>query len=155
MNQLIAAIDQRFARVRKEHPEFGTQTVAVGDSFKPGEYAAFAPSDPKVAFMRGLGFQVSDRIAQVAGKQNAALIGSERLDLVDVDRMVWLAGDPAAPARIKADKVYRTLKVAREGRDLFVPYMEPPVGAALSFDTVLSVPYAIDQMVPLLTAPTK
>ncbi|MET9340750.1 hypothetical protein [Nonomuraea sp. NPDC003804] len=52
--------------------------------------------------------------------------------------------------RIKGDKVYQTLKVAKEGRDLFLTYQDPPIGAALSFNTLLSVPYAIDQVLPLL-----
>jgi iron complex transport system substrate-binding protein len=42
--------------------------------------------------------------------------------------------------------------VAREGRAIFLPYEDPPVGAALSFNSVLSIPYAIDQVLPLLTA---
>jgi len=36
------------------------------------------------------------------------------------------------------------------GRVMWVPYSEPAIGAALSFNTVLSIPYAIDQFVPLL-----
>ncbi|WP_229833831.1 hypothetical protein [Streptomyces xantholiticus] len=39
-----------------------------------------------------------------------------------------------------------------EKRDLFVPYQDPDIGAAFSFHTVLSIPYAIDEIVPLLTA---
>ena len=51
---------------------------------------------------------------------------------------------------MKADKVYTTLKVAKENRAVFLPYETPPLGAALSFGTVLSIPYALDQLVPLL-----
>ena len=36
---------------------------------------------------------------------------------------------------------------------MFVPYDEPPIGAALSFNTVLSIPYALDEFVPLLDQP--
>jgi iron complex transport system substrate-binding protein len=32
--------------------------------------------------------------------------------------------------------------------------MEPPIGAALSFVTVLSVPYALDQLAPMLAKTT-
>ncbi|MER6616712.1 hypothetical protein [Streptomyces xantholiticus] len=32
------------------------------------------------------------------------------------------------------------LMVRTEKRDLFVPYQDPDIGAAFSFDTVLSIP---------------
>ncbi|MFD4722294.1 hypothetical protein ACFWOY_23370 [Streptomyces sp. NPDC058423] len=42
-----------------------------------------------------------------------------------------------------------------EKRDLFVPYENPGIGAAFSFNTVPSIPYAIDEILPLLTAETR
>ncbi|HET9144361.1 iron-siderophore ABC transporter substrate-binding protein [Actinophytocola sp.] len=152
VDELIAGIDARFATVRKEHPDWAGKSVAVVDSFQPGQYAIFAPGDPKAQFLTGLGFKVSDRITKEAGTQNALEVSSERLDLIDVDRVVFLTSDPAAEGRIKADQVYQSLKVAKDGRALFVPYATPPVGAAISFNTVLSIPYAIDQLAPLLAA---
>ena len=150
--ELIAAVDQRFAVVRKEHPAWAGRSVAVVDAYQPGQYAVFSGTDPKARFLTGLGYQIPSAVAAAAGDKNAAEISSERLDLVDVDRLVFLTSDPAAESRVKADRVYQGLKVAREGRALFVPYAQPPVGAAISFNTVLSIPYAIDQIVPLLTA---
>ena len=151
-NELIAAVDQRFARVRGEHPAWAGKSVAVVDAYQPGQYAVFSATDPKARFLIELGYQIPDAIAAAAGDRYAAEISSERLDLVDVDRLVFLTSDPAAEARVQADPVYQGLKVARDGRALFVPYAQPPVGAAISFNTVLSIPYAIDHIVPLLTA---
>lgn len=51
---------------------------------------------------------------------------------------------------MKADKVYSSLDVAKQNRAVFLPYENPPLGGALSFSTVLSVPYALDQILPLL-----
>ena len=109
----------------------------------------FGPTDPKVEFMKGLGMTVPEPIAKAAGKEQAAVIGSERLDMVDVDRLIFLTSVPDAEKTVEKDDVYTGLKVAKEDRVVFVPYN--PVGAAVSFNTVLSIPYAIDQMVPLLT----
>jgi iron complex transport system substrate-binding protein len=101
-------------------------------------------------FLTELGFKIPDAITKEAGKENAVVVSSERLDLVDVDRLLFLSGDPTAQARVKADKVYAGLAVAKENRATFLPYEEPPLGGALSFNTVLSIPYAIDQVVPIL-----
>ncbi|GAA2410199.1 iron-siderophore ABC transporter substrate-binding protein [Actinomadura vinacea] len=146
--ELVAAVDRRFADARTKNPGLAGKTFAVADPFKPGQYAVFGPTDPKVEFVKGLGLTVPDAIAKAAGKEQATVIGSERLDLVDVDRLVFLSSLPDVQKMVGGDKVYAGLKVAKENRAVFVPYN--PTGAAVSFGTVLSIPFAIDQMVPLL-----
>jgi iron complex transport system substrate-binding protein len=148
---LIADLDARFAAARAEHPEFASQTAVVAESYEPGKYSAFSPSDPKTVFLKELGFRPSDAVGKLAGTKSFTDFGSERLDLVDTDRLLWVIDDATAEQRIKTDPVYGQLKVAKEGRALFVPYNEPPIGAALSFNTVLSIPYAIEKLVPLLS----
>ncbi|WUH99881.1 iron-siderophore ABC transporter substrate-binding protein [Spirillospora sp. NBC_00431] len=147
--QLVTAVEQRFAQARERNAQLAGKTFAVADPFKPGQYAVFGPTDAKVEFVKGLGMTVPDEIAKLAGKEQAAVIGSERLDIVDVHRLVFLSSLPDAKKMVERDKVYTGLKVAKENRTVFVPYN--PTGAAVSFNTVLSIPYAIDQMVPLLT----
>jgi iron complex transport system substrate-binding protein len=149
-DELISDIDEKFATVREEHPDWKGKSVAVVDPYQPGKYAVFAKSDPKSVFMTEMGYAVPDAINEAAGENNAAEISSERADLIDTDLLLFLTADPSAEARVKADPVYKGLKVARENRAMFVPYAEPPIGAALSFNTVLSIPYAIDEFVPLL-----
>ena len=149
-DELIADIDEKFAAVRDEHTDWKGKSVAVVDPYQPGKYAAFAKSDPKAVFMTEMGFEVPDAINEAASDNNAAEISAERADLIDTDLLLFLTADPSAESRVKADPVYKGLKVARENRAMFVPYAQPPIGAALSFNTVLSIPYAIDEFVPLL-----
>jgi iron complex transport system substrate-binding protein len=148
--ELIAGIDARLAQLAKENPGFAGKSVAVVEPYEPGKYAVFAPNDPKVVLLTKLGFQTPKTIVDAVGKEYAAEIGSEQLSLVDVDKLVFLTADAKSEPTVKADKVYGTLAVAKENRAVFLPYEEPPVGAALSFSTVLSIPYALDQLVPLL-----
>ncbi|WP_412544036.1 iron-siderophore ABC transporter substrate-binding protein [Longispora sp. K20-0274] len=151
VNELIAGIERRFADVRAAHPEFARQTAVVAESYEPGKYSVFSPTDPKTVFLKALGFRHSEAVGKLAGSQSFADIGTERLDLLDVDRLLWVIDDPDAEKRIKEDPVYAKLAVVTAGKAVFVPYTTPPAGAALSFDTVLSIPYAIDQLVPLLS----
>jgi iron complex transport system substrate-binding protein len=148
--ELIAGVDKRFADVRAQHPEWAGRTVAVVDPYEPGQYAVFSANDPKSLFLTSMGFTVPEAISKEAGKENAIVISAERLEIVDVDRLLFLTSDAGAQQRVKADKVYAGLKVAQEGRAVFLPYEDPPLGGALSFNTVLSIPYAIDQVVPIL-----
>ena len=50
---------------------------------------------------------------------------------------------------VRTDPLYRRLDAAREGRDLF---LEEALSAALSFGTVLSLPFLLDDLVPMLAA---
>jgi iron complex transport system substrate-binding protein len=149
-DKLISDIDAKFADVREQHADWDGKSVAVVDPFQAGKYAVFQKTDPKAVFMTEMGFQVPDAINEAAGENNAAEISAERADLIDTDLLLFLTADPSAESRVKADPVYKGLKVARENRAMFVPYAQPPIGAALSFNTVLSIPYALDQFVPLL-----
>ncbi|MFI5532891.1 iron-siderophore ABC transporter substrate-binding protein [Kitasatospora sp. NPDC051853] len=151
--QKIAAIGARFKAVKDRHPEWAQQTVAVADSFEAGKYSAFTRTDPKAIFFNELGFKLKPEIDALAKPGwNVAELSAEKLDVLDTDRLVWVTSSTAANERIKGEPFYRKLKVQQEKRDLFVPYTDPDVGAAFSFNTVLSIPYAIDQIEPLLGA---
>ncbi|MFD0480544.1 hypothetical protein ACFQ0B_79760 [Nonomuraea thailandensis] len=125
-------------------------TAVAADSFEAGKYFAFQKGDPKSAFLAEIGFTVPEEINTKAGKSNGVEFGSEGLNQLEVDRLVWLTTGKEPWDRIKNDSVYKELNVAKEGRDLFLTYQDPPIGAALSFNTVLSIPYALDQAVPLI-----
>ncbi|MFD3699420.1 iron-siderophore ABC transporter substrate-binding protein [Streptomyces sp. NPDC058646] len=151
--KLISDIDARFKAVREKHPEFSQKTLAVADSFEAGKYSAFTKIDPKAIFFSELGFKLKPEIDTLAKPGfNVAELSAEKLDVLDVDRLVWVTSSTEANDRIKAEALYSKLKVHQEKRDLFVPYQNPDIGAAFSFNTVLSIPYAIDQVEPLISA---
>lgn len=151
--KLITDIDARFKAVRDKHPEFATKTIAVADSFEAGKYSAFTKTDPKAIFFSELGFKLKPEIDTLAKPGwNVAELSAEKLNVLDVDRLVWVTSSTEANERIKAEPLYKKLKVNQEKRDLFVPYQDPDIGAAFSFNTVLSIPYAIDEVEPLIAA---
>ncbi|MFI8287937.1 iron-siderophore ABC transporter substrate-binding protein [Streptomyces sp. NPDC085614] len=151
--KLIAGIDARFRAVREKHPEFAGKTLAVADSFEAGKYSAFTRTDPKAIFFSELGFALKPEIDALAKPGwNVAELSAEKLNVLDVDRLVWVTSSTESDNRIKAEPLYKKLKVHQEKRDLFVPYQDPDIGAAFSFNTVLSIPYAIDEIEPLVAA---
>ncbi|MCH0541875.1 iron-siderophore ABC transporter substrate-binding protein [Streptomyces sp. MUM 203J] len=149
--KLIADVDARFKAARDKHPEYARMTIAVADSFEAGKYSAFTKTDPKAIFFNELGFKLKPEIDSMAKPGwNVAELSAEKLNVLDVDRLVWVTSSTEANDRIKAEPLYKKLKVNQEKRDLFVPYQDPDIGAAFSFNTVLSIPYALDQIEPLL-----
>lgn len=152
--ELIGGVEQRFAEVRRNHPEFSEQKLALVDSYKPGVFGAFSPKDSKSMFMRELGFQPAEGLNRMVGDKDVAEFGFEQLHLLDVDRLVWMTSDEASAEAVRSSNLYQRLDVVKQNRDVFLSYQDPPVGAAISFNTVLSIPYAIDQVVPQLAEKT-
>ncbi|TCO62646.1 iron-siderophore ABC transporter substrate-binding protein [Actinocrispum wychmicini] len=153
--KLISDTDAKFATIRKEHPEFAGKKVVVADSPAPGQYGAFAPADPRTVLMTEIGFKVDPKLDGQTKDGKPIMFGDERLDLVDTDVLVWMPEKPEDADRIRNTPVYAKLAVAKADRAIFLPYTDPPTGAALTFATVLSIPYAFDQAIPALATAAK
>lgn len=151
--QLIAGIEKRFAAVRREHPEFARESAVVVDAGgAPKKYYPFKSTDPRGRFMAGLGFKPAPTVDKAIGDSFGTELSPERVKLLDVDRLVMLI-DPKQERALNKDRLFNSLRVAREKR--VVPlryYTDPPVGVALAFNSVLSIPYGIDGILPKLTA---
>jgi len=150
--ELIEAVEDRFAKVRADHPEWAEETLLVMADLTPGNYSVFSPQDPKARFFAELGFQTEPPWISGRVENNVAALSAEEVGLLDVDRHAWTS-DPETLKRIKEDELYNRLDAVREGRVYYLDYTEPPFpGAAVTFNSVLSIPYALDQVVPLLEA---
>ncbi|MGI9003083.1 MAG: iron-siderophore ABC transporter substrate-binding protein [Pseudonocardia sp.] len=145
----IAEVEARFAQARRQHPEF-QGLGAFLEPADPGSYYALGPQDPRARFLADLGFEVPPEITTLAGDQFYAQISGEQLRLADRDVLVWLDYESTGQAVVlQEDPVYQTLGVAREGRSVFP---DVPLRQAIAFSSVLSLPVAIDGLVPLLAA---
>ncbi|WP_222598482.1 iron-siderophore ABC transporter substrate-binding protein [Lentzea tibetensis] len=152
MDRLIAEMDGKFKAVRDKHPEWAGKTALVADSFQAGNFAVFADHDPKMKFMLDLGFKLPESIKKEVGKSNVVDYSYEKLDVLEADRLVWLMSSPQVVEGIKGQELYKRTNVVKDDHVLYLTYQDPPVGAAMSFNTVLSIPYALDNVVPKLEA---
>ena len=150
--QLVSDVESRFTAAREEHPEFeGASGVVVGltvedDSYTPSPYG---PQDVRGRFMSSLGFRIPEEISDLAGDAFFAELSRERLGLIDADALVWVTVLAESFEAVRTDPLYRRLDAAREGRDVF---LEETLSAALSFGSILSLPFALDELVPQLAA---
>lgn len=149
--QLIADTEEKFAEVRDVHPEFADQTATVVNLDTPEGYV-FASGDPRGLFLTSLGFKPPTELDTYIGADFGAWLSNERFDLIDLDRILVMA-DTEGAKLLQDNELYQRLNLVREGRAAIVPYTEsPPVGAAMSYNTVLSIPYAIDEATKRLAA---
>lgn len=148
--ELVAAVDRRFADAREKYPEFKGASAVVAEQFDTG-FVVRSATDPRTRFLGSLGFELPEEIAKRAGTKDAAPFSREEFELLDRDLLLWNAGfTPSLRAELADDKVYRKLPAVREGRALIVD--DKILSGALTWSTVLSLPYAIDKVAPMLAA---
>jgi iron complex transport system substrate-binding protein len=144
---LVAGVEERFAAAREAHPEFVGATSVAATPYE-GVWV-YGPEDVRGRFLTDLGFELPADLVDVTGDAFGGDLSEEHLDLLDVDVVVWLdAADIAelAPAN------YTQLAVHQNGREVFLDSFGTTLGGATSFVTVLSLPYLLDGITPMLAA---
>jgi iron complex transport system substrate-binding protein len=150
--KLVADVEAQFASVRDEHPEFANSTGVIASTWGfPDTYYAYHSQDPRNRFLTSLGFVIPAEVDQMAQDTFGASISRERLDIVDVDALIWITFSDEEDETIKNDALYQNLEARQEGRDIFIGPSDP-LYDALNFNTVLSLPFTLDRLVPQLAA---
>ncbi len=114
-------------------------------------YYAYHSQDPRNRLLTSLGFVIPAEVDEMAQDTYGASISRERLDIVDVDTLVWITISDEENETVKNDSLYQNLLARQEGRDIFLSGTDP-LYDALNFNTILSLPYTLDQLVPQLAA---
>ncbi|WP_039739831.1 iron-siderophore ABC transporter substrate-binding protein [Saccharomonospora halophila] len=145
--RLVADVEDRFARSRREHPEFDGASAVVAAPHDG--YFVYGRSDHRSRILTELGFSLPPDLDRVVDNEWGANLSRERADLLDTDVIVWRTGD--AGARLREDPLYNDLPVAQEKREVLVDETGDH-GAAFSHVSVLSLPYLLDWLTPRLSA---
>ena len=140
--QLVADVEAAFGEAAAANPDFAAQTLVA--NFYPdlptGEQWLLGTGDPRRQLFDRLGFEAQDETDGISAEL-VELLDRDVLVVNGVTRGDWLAALPAASA----------LGVIRDDRAVFIDD-ESPVSGALAYGTVLSLPYALDQLLPALQA---
>lgn len=145
--QLIDDVDKRYARVRQDNPKFVGATASMAGSGNDGSFWAYAPDDPRGRLLRDLGFTINPEIAKLAGDSFTANISAERADLLDTDVLIWFVDAAADIPMLTTNAVFQQLDIVKRGHVIYVPW-DSELAGALSFSSVLSLPFALDALVP-------
>lgn len=141
---LNGATDELLAQARAEYPEFEGLT---GTAVLPydGKYGAYLPGDARGRFLLSLGFDIPEAISeQDSGDSFFVELSTERVDLLDGDLLLVMSDDEDFDITEGAS-VFDSLDVVR--RDAVVTTTLDERGA-VTYNSVLSVPYALDHLVP-------
>ena len=148
--KLVQGIDQKFAKVRADNPEFKGKTAVTATPYEG--YFVYGSQDPRSRTLTSLGFTLPADLDKLIPDQFGASISKERTDLLDQQVVVWSVSNVAKDVpKLHTDKLYTDLNVVKQGREIAVGE-DTPYGVAYSFVTVLSLPYLLDRLVPQLKA---
>ncbi|WP_433799507.1 iron-siderophore ABC transporter substrate-binding protein [Actinomycetospora sp. CA-084318] len=136
-DQVIASVEQRFTDAKNANPQFAGKTVAV-DLTANGSTNSLGTDDLRTQPFTGLGLQVAPTTRELS---------SEQLGELNKDALAVFGTDEAGARTIPT---FNTLPVVQQGRVAFLGGETSIFAGAVGFGSPLSLPYAIDAMVPPL-----
>jgi iron complex transport system substrate-binding protein len=145
---LVADVEARFEEVKAEHPEFVGASAVVATPYE-GIFV-YGPEDVRGRLLTNLGFTLPEGLVEATGAAFGGNISEEAVDLLDVDVIIWL--DATSVEGELGGPLYAGLDVHTQGREVHLSSFDDPLGGATSFVTVLSLPYLLDGLVPMLAA---
>lgn len=144
--EIVADVAAKFERVRDEHPEFADKTAILAYG-GPDGYGAYATGDTRSRFFTDLGFQLPERVDELAGDSFFTEFSQEQFRLLDQDLVVMYG----AADDILANPVIQRLDAVQEERMVFLDLTDQFAGA-LGFASALSLRYLLDTEVDTLAA---
>lgn len=148
--QLVATVEARFDQVRTDHPEFDGASALVVTPYQ-GVWV-YGREDVRGRLLTSLGFALPTGLDAITGAQFGSNLSLERVELLDVDALLWIGWPDQEPADgVRSMAVYQNLAVYQEGREVLVNEGDV-LGGATSFISVLSLPYLLDNLAPMLAA---
>jgi iron complex transport system substrate-binding protein len=148
--QLVAGVESQIVATREEYDGFDGASIAWATPAEgAGQFWVTGEDTPPIRFLKNLGMTFSPRIREIMGDEYSVLISNERLDLLDVDLLILRAASAEERAAIESNPILTRLDVYAEGRYIFFEVNDPVYGA-LSYSTVASLPYVIENLSPMI-----
>jgi iron complex transport system substrate-binding protein len=146
--KLVDDLTQRYADAAVEHPQWNGVTAAfVQAPYDDGSVIAW-PDGLGTDFLTDLGFTIPTSLEKFVSNDvaQAEIPGKDATVLNDAELLVW-GTDTTDGSDIQQDKVLKKLDAVKDGRSL---YTGEPLTSAIYFNSILSLPYVLDELVPQL-----
>ena len=149
---LIDGINDDIAAAAAEHPEFKDVSFAYVYTAEPGALSLYQAGDSRVDLISGLGLTMDETVAEVPLTEGSfsSTVGLERADLLDnVDVLFTWFNDEENQKLIEAQPLFAQIPAFERGA--YVPSVDNQLGMASSMITPLSVPWALDKYIPMIS----
>jgi iron complex transport system substrate-binding protein len=148
-NAKIAEIRDQVSQVAAANPEWAGKTALIGWISRDGNLGVYSSADARQQMLEQFGFVTPAEVNALDPEgESSVIISHERIDLMDVDLLVWIDGDGDVSPIIELDV-----------RGFIAPHLEgtevvftKEVTGALSYGSLLSMPFAIERMEEAIAA---
>ncbi len=146
--ELIEKIETQIAEVKKAHPDWVGKTFAMA-TYWNGSVGVYSGDDMTVNLISKMGLTLSPSVADLTREGEFYMtLSEEELGVIDADVLFWyVTGDSKQQVESLALRPY--MRAFKEGREIMLPTASL-VNGALSYSSLLSLPIAIEQIVPLI-----
>ncbi|WP_413760494.1 iron-siderophore ABC transporter substrate-binding protein [Streptomyces sp. MMBL 11-3] len=149
--KLIAETEKKFEDAAGAHPEFKDRTITLG-SRTASTWGAYVRGTGRVDFVERLGFRNNPAVEAKAGSAFSVPVSEENLNLLDADLTV-MAPIGVTAKKISSDPLFKAVPSVKAGHS--VVFDDPDISQAFAMDSVLSVDYALEKVVPLFSKAVK
>jgi len=154
-DQLITQVQGKIADAKAQHPELAGKTFTFGPVQAGNQiYTIASASDPGAAFFGQFGMTLSPSVTGLpkSSTPNRAQLSPEQIQLLDADIVIISYDTPQTRAAFEANPLFRDLPAVKRGAYVG---LDLTAAVALAFPSVLSIPYALDGVLPKLAAAAK
>jgi iron complex transport system substrate-binding protein len=139
--RLIAAVDDKFAGVGKNNPQFaGRKVLLLGGTFYEDGVRIITPGW-RTDFLTTMGFTIPDTGGELVPRDKMASV------LDGADMLIWTTESDDEQAALLADPIVAKLRATIANRNVFTG---KDLAGAIAFASTLSYPVVADQLPPML-----
>jgi iron complex transport system substrate-binding protein len=139
--RLIAAVDDKFAGVGKNNPQFaGRKVLLLGGTFYEDGVRVTTPGW-RTDFLTNMGFTIPDTGGELVPREKMASV------LDGADLLIWTTESDDEQAALLADPIVAKLRATIANRNVFTG---KDLAGAIAFASTLSYPVVADQLPPML-----
>jgi len=139
MAKLIADVDEKFAGVGKNNPQFaGKKVLLLGGTFYEDSVRVTTPGW-RTEFLTNMGFTVPDTGGGLVPREKMASV------LGGADVLIWTTESDDEQAALLADPIVAKLQATIQKRNVFTG---KDLAGAIAFASTLSYPVVADQLPP-------
>lgn len=144
---LIDKTDQKFEDAKTQYPNMVGKKSAVIISGPDGSISIYGPGDGRGQMLTNLGQIFPKELESLVTSGFYGTISNENLNLLNnLDQVVAIDWQ-GSNEQLKNNPVFSNLDIVKRGGAI---YLDQQIGSALAVPTLLSIPWAIDQVAPKL-----
>lgn len=149
---IINSFADRYAAVRQQYPELEGKTGTNVYLREDGSFDLWSSNDLASKFLIDLGLTFPAELDKLAQPDNRITVSPEFIDRLDMDVAIWPADNAEIRNKVEAMSLYQGLKLATEGRSIWLDDGDGLASGAMSWQTPLSLGYLLDLLPAKLAA---